>query len=407
MNQLLLDKKLSFAIVFFFMMQSLNAMVKTIFVPASLSGVYSAIFGVIIILIFSSNLWKVYKYNSQPIVLSYLLFCVIYGVAIFQSSIIRGESIHLLLSDSALWTFAFWLPIGVFSYCISDKDILYRMFYKYSFVISISMFILFAWHMLVESNESAKDYNMFLSYTLITPLLFHINKVIESKSFKLVIFCFAEFFVIVTYGSRGALLCIVAFGLLKYFYGNLSVLQKRNILFFAILGLVLFYAMFINNDLLESLGLHSRIFSKISADQATAGRDYVFEAGLALISQRPLLGYGLGGEYYAMTDMCEIIRGVFQEEDVSSLTPHNGFLEMMLCFGIPIGLAISLWILFSLKAIKIPRSHISKDLMIILYSAYIVPALTVGDGIFIKPGIAIMLYLTIFFRKYKYNYIRQ
>lgn len=404
MNQYSIDKKLSFAVVFFFIMQSLNATIKSIFVPEALYGLYSTIFGAIIMLMFASRLRIAFRIDPRIITFSYILFCVVYGVAIFQSNVLRGESVHLLLSDSALWTFAFWLPIGVFSYCITDKNVLYHVFYKYSFVISVSMIVLFAWHMLVESKGDSKDYNMFLSYTLITPLLFHINKLIEVKSFFLLLFCLAEFFIIVTYGSRGALLCIIAFGLLKLVYGDLTASQKKYVLSFAILGSILFYIMFANNDLLESFGLHSRIFSKISTDQVTAGRDYVFDAGVALIYQRPLFGYGLGGEYFAMTDMCEIIRGIIQEDKVSSLTPHNGFLEMMLCFGIPIGLLIALWVLFSVKAIKIPKNQTTRDFMIIIYSAYIVPALTVGDGIFIKPGIAIMIFLTLYFRKYKYSF---
>lgn len=401
-----LDEKISRSVVFFFLLQNANASFKTVFeFSDELSRLISVGTGGLIILFFAWSFGNVWKRKASMFIKTVLLFIVIYGISIAQTKYIRGEDISLLLSDSALWTFAFWIPIGVYTSAIEDYSVLYRTFKKYSMWITFFLFVSFAWYYLVGSKQEAKDYNMFFSYALILPLLIHINEYIDSKTTFYGIVALLEIVAILLYGSRGAFLCLGGYFLLKMFMGSLNKGEKKQYIFIVIIIALSLLYLISNSSALESLGFNSRIISKMAEGEATSGREYVWQAGIYLISERPLFGYGLGGEFYQMSWLCEKITGVLIEE-YSSLTPHNGFLQLMLNFGIPVGLIFGLYILFSVRSIKLVPDKKVKDLIIVLFAAFVLPALTVSDGIFIKPGIAVYLFLVITLKK-QYNEYRK
>lgn len=387
------DVKISKSVVFFFILQNANACLKTIFeFSDTIHRLISLGTGALILLFFAKSFSSVWRRKSTCFVKIVFLFLIVYGISIIQTKYIRGEDIGLLISDSALWTFAFWIPVGVYTSAIIDYTVLYKVFRNYSLWITILLFVSFAWFLLVGSKQEAKDYNMFFSYALILPLLFHINEYIDSKTKIFGAVALLEFVAIVLYGSRGAFICLGCYFLLKMFVGSLNKGEKKQYVFIFVIIVISLLFLINNTSSLEALGFNSRIISKFAEGEAMSGRDYVWQAGIYLISERPLLGYGLGGEFYQMSWLCEKITGVLIEE-YSSLTPHNGFLQLMLNFGIPVGASLSLYILLSIRKIKIVSDKYVKDLIIILFASYVLPAFTVSDGIFIKPGIAVYLFL--------------
>lgn len=398
------DEKISKSIVFFFLLQDINASLKNIFeFSDDLSRLISMGTGLLILFFLMRSFTSVWKRKHRLLIQTILLFTLLYGVSIIQTKYIRGEDIGLLLTDSALWTFAFWIPIGVYTSAIEDYSILYKTLLKYSWLITFFLLITFVWFYLVGSKQGSDEYNMFFSYALVLPLLFHLNEYIVSKKKIYGIVALIQISAILLYGSRGAFLCIAGFFILKMFLGKLSGVERKQYIFlFIFISLLLIY-LFINNSALEALGFKSRLIQKMSDGEATSGREYVWQAGAYLISVRPLFGYGIGGEFYQMSMICEMLTGVMIEE-YSSLTPHNGFLQLMLNFGIPIGFVVSLYILLSLKRIKLVSNHHIKDLIIILFATYILPSFIVSDGIFIKPGIAVYLFFVSQIKSRRYEY---
>lgn len=398
-----IDKRLSNSIVAFFVIQSLNAVVKTVGTfPMSFQGIISLISGAGIMLFLLSGLLFAIRRSAAVMIMSLIFFIFAYSISIFLSMFIRNEPIDLLIHDSALWTFAFWIPIGVYTYSIKDYRILYKAFYEGSFIIGILMCITFIWFIIVGVSSDATEYNMFFSYTLILPLLIHINEYIERKKVWIGLLAILELFAIVMYGSRGAVLCLIAYLILKLFTAQMSLGKSLFYLITILCIVILGYELYINQEIFESIGLHSRLLSKIELGEATSGRNYVWKAGLIMVSEKPILGYGIGGEYYGMTRLCERFTGIYVDE-VSSLSPHNGIIQLMLNFGVPIGLSISLWIILSILKLKNYKDPIVIDLFIIMFSSYIVPSMTVGDGIFIKPGIAIFIYMALRAKHYYYE----
>lgn len=399
------DRRISTSIVAFFVLQSLNAALKTIGAfPSSFVGYVSSITGGFILLYIIRSLPITYKRSNKLFVRTYLIFIIAYAYSIFSSLYIRHEPIALLLHDSALWTFAFWIPIGVFTYSVENLDVLYQRFYKGSFIIGGLMMLTFFWFLAVGTKTDAKDYNMFFSYTLILPLLIHINEYFNKRKPIVGIIMLIELFAIIMYGSRGALLCLASFFILKALTGNISRRNKRTILFSIIVVSCLGFILYNNQDLLSAFGLKSRFFSKMDSGEVMSGRDYVWQAGMMMVSERPLLGYGIGGEYVQMTRLCEFLTGVYVDE-LASTTPHNGVIQLMLNFGAPIGIIVALWIITAIRKVRLFTSPFSKDLFIIFFSGYIIPSMTVGDGIFVKPGIAIFIFLALSSNnRFKYEY---
>jgi len=398
-----IDEKLSFYVILFFIIQALNGSIKSIlpFLDEDIQSKMSLLAGGILLLVMVKSLRYVFKRSHVILVKSYILFLILYFFGIIQS-LMRDDPINLLLSASAFWTFVWWLPMGLFVYSIRDKNILYKVLLKGSYILSLILFLSLI-PVVLKSSIFAyeKDYNMFFSYMLVFPLLLHLNEYIRGKNKIILIFCIIELFAIVLYGSRGALLCVFSFSMLKIFYGQINYFQKvliPSVLFTIIILFTASADYFVK--VLSEYNLSSRTLEKLAAHDMQGGRDYIWEAGIQLIQERPILGYGLGGEFYQMTYQASEVLGRGRVvSEVEDLTPHNGFLQLMLNFGVFVGLSIGLYILFSILKLKTKDNSHIKDLLIITFSVFIIPAMTVSDGIFIKPGIAIFLYLMINYKK--------
>jgi hypothetical protein len=397
------DKQLSLAIVYFFILQDFNAMIKTFMPDQSIVSKFSSlVVGLIILAIFFKNLISLF--NKRITTKSYLLFTLIYLYTIIYS-IIRGEPFDVIITDSVLWTFAFWIPVGLFAYYIEDKKILVKDFYDYSFIRSALMLAVFFWFVFKGHDES-NEYNMYFSYSLVVPLILHLDQQLRKGSFKLLVFLILEFSAIILYGSRGAILCIVSYFIFRLFLFSNSKQRFKNVLYL-IVCVGVFYVISSYINVFENMGLHSRIIEKSEAGEAFSGRDLIWLEGVAIIMENPLVGLGIGGEFYQMSinSYYHIYYITGLPLTISSTTPHNGFLELMLCFGIPIGLCVSFYILSQIKVVKIIKDQALKSFMVVIFCAYLVPSFTVGDGIFVKPGIALFLFLALSIKKSNKTYI--
>ena len=298
--------------------------------------------------------------------------------------------------------------MGLIIYSIRDKSVLYNTLVKWSYLLSIvtllSVFSYFT--AITQMNQQLLDkgnYNMFFSYMLLLPLIIHLNEIFEHRGGKNYIWLIIEFVAILLYGSRGALMCILAFLLMKVLLDRSSVGAKWGVIGFSTVAVVAFVigANIVFQDLAD-VGLTSRtleMFTEGTVSQSE-GRERLMMYSIDLIKDRPLFGYGLGGEFYVLYEKAY---GVAKSGDFSSLTPHNGILQLMLNFGFFIGGIISLLIIFTIPSIRKVKDEKARNLLIILCAVYIIPSMTVGDGIFIKPGIALYFFLLLNNNKHQHN----
>ncbi len=393
------DVKLSRAIMVFFILQDFNFTIKSCFSleGTPISSLISICVGLIIAFTFLKNLKVVIKRSEKAVAYSYLLFIAVYLISCLMA-VSRGEPISVILKQSALWTFCFWVPIGLFAFSVSDKSILYNEVYKLSFIRSAILLFYFIWNVLagISMKDGHSDYSMHFSYALIFSLLLHIDKLLRSFSWQLFILVAIEFSAILILGSRGTILCIVSYFLIRFFAEKTTFKQKISNISLLLVGFLLLVLISKNMGALNSIGLDSRFLSYAEAGVVTdlSGRDELWAKTYLMVSDKPFLGYGLGGEYYTLSIFAYQM-GADYDLVISDTSPHNGFMEMIVCFGIPLGLLISIYIISLIFIVRRINNLTVKNLAIILFSVFIVPAFSVGDGIFIKPGIAFFIYLMI------------
>ena len=391
------DRWLSTSIMFFFIIQSANSTLKSIFTELgdAVNSSISALSGIIILLILIKSLKYVFKRHPSTVIRSYLLFILIYSLSIIMN-IERGMPVNVLLKESMLWTMIWWLPMGLIIYSIYDSRILYQIMVKWSYLLSvITLLSLIAYFNTLQSlPDGSGNYNMSFSYLLLLPLIIHLNEVFEGRYTKNVLWLVIEAIAILVYGTRAALLCIAVFMIFKVLFGGLSTRQKTIVIFLSSIIVVAFVlnAKILFADL-ESAGYSSRTLEMFTEGRVSTseGRDMLRLYSISLIEERPLLGYGLGGDFAVLYEKAYGLSA--KSGEFSSLTPHNGVLQLMMNFGVIIGSILSLALILSIFYIRKIKDKDAKTISIILCSIYIIPSLTVGDGIFIKPGIALYIYL--------------
>lgn len=409
-----IDKWLSLSIMFFFIIQSANSSIKTVF-PAlndTAGSMISAISGCLIMFFLFRSLVYVWRRSRSAFLFSYFIFFIIYGVSLLLN-IQRGAPTDALIRESLLWTMVWWVPLGLIIYSVRNKVILYEQMVRWSYLLSLvtlTAMVSYFGNILSLNMENLNrgNYNMFFSYMLVFPLIIHLNEIIDKKYKRNVLFFIIEFGSILINGSRGALLCIGGFLLLKFLLGNMSLGNKLKLSLLTIVGAGALY--FGSQKIFEDLsvyGITSRTIEKIAGGSGAESDDRWMFYGYAIdfIKERPILGYGLGGDFY---EFYYKVYGFMPESSkAATLTVHNGFLQILMCFGVFFG-TIVIFIfwrpVFFFKRVKNPDTRI---ILVILFSVFIIPNFTVGDGIFVKPGIA--LYIYFFYnwlnnkKKIKYN----
>lgn len=400
------DRILSYSIFLFFFIQSFNGSIKLLFdISDNYHSLVSNLFGGIYIVYFIIKVLPiVYKKSRKVLTISYFVFVFLYTISILLVTF-RGEKIDWLISQNVIWTFAFWIPVGVSAFSIINYKTLYEVLLKYSYVLTFIFGVVFIKNLLYVSREQAMFYNMFFSYLLLIPTILHLSYYLSSKKKYVLLISLLEIIMILLIGSRGPLISVIAFIFIKFLTSNKSFSSKIATSILTGLFLIFFYSSFanINTFLIDNYGISSRTLSKFSnreldVSSQLSGRDISWNAALELIEKKPFIGYGLGGDLYPMVELT----GVLSDTGSTIHSAHNGFLDLMLYFGIPIGLFFGLWLVFSIFKIRNNYSFQHRELLMITFAVFVLPAMTVGGGVFTKPGIALYIYMILRYKPINY-----
>ena len=384
------DRKISIAIVTYFVANAGNLATKTILpIPESMWGMVSILFGMLILFSFAACIGEVYRRNKKLLLKSYALFAFLYVISIVLATF-RGEPINLIISGSAFLTFAWWIPLGVFACSIRDLSVLYNIAIKGSFIISALCFCMFILHPVDTAHE---DYNMSFGNAIILPLLFQINEFRKKHNLLLLAFVIIEILIVLIYANRGILLSLIFFIIYQAIF---SASRRTRIIVItamvAIFGVFAIYVSTIAEDLLaffDQYGFQSRTVTMIAGGSFGygSGREDIWNNCFNMISEKPIFGWGLGGEFYHLGKLDGVA------EINSSFHPHNGLIQCFVNFGVfggAIACIIMLIPLFRLGRIKDPWRY---QLILIFGASRLIPCCVSASGIFILPEIAIYYYL--------------
>jgi O-antigen ligase len=387
------DRKISFYVIFYFIASSCNMAIKNILpIPESLWGILSMLWGLGILFFMFKSLKEVLRRNAQLFFNSYLIFGAIYIVSIVLTTV-RGEPLQTLLRDSLFLNFAWWIPVGVFSCSVKDKSILKETMFRGSFIISAVLLVYFYLGRVTVSLEDANMYSMTFGFAFILPIILHVSRLFERFNIWLLFFVFIEVLTLLIFANRGVVLSLAFYTICKIVsFSKKGVASFFLVLLLAVGGVIIASGNFLSslNNLLDANDMQSRTLSMLADDNLAddSGRSEIWAICFDMIMDKPILGWGLGGEYH------HIARAMGAPgANASAFTPHNGIIQAFVNFGVIGGfivLILFLRPLFGLKRIKDPYT---KELILITGSAALIPCLISSDGLFYKPELAIYLYL--------------
>ncbi len=393
------DKRLSIATTLYFVGGVFNATVKSVLpIPQSLWGLISALVGVIIIGGYAVCFKEMLRRSRTLFWKSVTFFLVLYFISIIICTI-HGTPIDVMLRHSALLTFVWWIPTGLFACSVFNYKILYNTWVKASYIVSLFCVILYFFH-IPSAEDGSAEYNMMYGFFVILPLLIQIFEIKrEFKKWLLLLILF-EIFTIVVYANRGVLLSLIFFVVYLFAFEHGSRIKKIvALLFLVLMGVILSTSIetlaSVLVEMLDSIGFQSRSLYLLASGMIddTSGRDEIWKICFKMIEEAPVLGWGLGGEYYHIAYNLEKTASI---DTISAYTPHNGIIQNWVNFGIFLGTIASLILVTPFFFFGKIKDKMLKALIIIFFSTRIVPCLISASGFFIEPQVAIFFYLYYF-----------
>ncbi|MEI4768789.1 O-antigen ligase family protein [Psychrobacillus sp. FJAT-51614] len=272
---------------------------------------------------------------------SLLKFIGFYFVAslIFILNYLFFPNNHLYLKGLIFPFFGMCLPALVYTLSLRDLDVFKQVMKKASYLVFFFGALLGL--IIVSGNATAGSYSMALSYYMLLPAILFLDSLIDKYSTRALLFSLISIFVILALGSRGALLCIVVFVLLKMVRGIFKLSYTK--VFYNLLVIVSLVFLSLNLDkllnmlyeILNKYDINSRSIELfLSGEVHLSGRDYIYENLVKAVMDNPFFGLGFGAD-----------RRIIGKDGGYA---HNLFLELVVNFGIVAGGIASIIFLFLL-----------------------------------------------------------
>lgn len=394
------DFRLSWTTSFLLIGTLANATLKTVLpIPAALWGVISIITGIVMLGSIFICFKEMLRRSSVIFWRSIALFVCIYLLsAVLITS--RGEPLDIFLSGNVFYTFVWWIPIGVYSISVYDKSILYNVWVKSSYIISIMCLVMVLFHTPVK-DDGTTYYNMSFGFSMILPILIHINEYRRQRYFWLFCLIVFELVLLLIFANRGIFLSLIFYFVYKFAFESNSRIRKIVSILVLILAAIIFTASIqaIAESLLSVLDLFgfqsSRTIEMLASGviTETSGRDELWKISFKMIEESPILGWGLGGEYY---HTAKILYGSDVISPDVNCSAHNGIIQNFVNFGIIGGLFATMIVLYPLFHLKQIRDKYAYELVLIFAAVRIIPNCVSGDGFFMVLQCSVYLYLFYF-----------
>ncbi|WP_409228222.1 O-antigen ligase family protein [Gudongella sp. SC589] len=313
---------------------------------------------IILMLIKNRKYLNNFSIDSVSLYLFFSLAVMISGFS-YQDYLINWIGIiYFLLFSTLPW------------YVLGRKTINYKSTISY---LTSHNFVIFLFVGLMYLHKSflgiVKVGDMGLSYAALPIAILSTYALFSGKKKMQLIYLFFSLFIIVTVGSRGPLLAYLAYVII-YMLINF---KKHYILvtIVTVLGSVFYFnfykAISYIVNFLAKKDIYSRTLYKILDGTITSGtgRDSLFEESIYLIRNNPFTGVGIGVERIHIFE--NVYSAMGRSQMLSSSYPHNLFIELIVQFGVVIGLLISAIILvITIKAIFTGDSY-SKNFALIFF----------------------------------------
>ena len=357
------DERLSNFICGYFLFSALNLAVKTIWGNFAAWAYISK--GVLAILLLFA-LTSVYSRKMVLFVFSEFAVAILFGITLLRGT--QNEQFFSIVFNAL----TVYLPMGLCVFSLNSVDILLKKLYRFSFLTNaLLLFVALSFQTTTNST-----YSMSVGYGLLFQCLILFDHFFEKRKVLDILFVIIDFITICLYGSRGPILCIAVYTAIKIFIsGNVSIKKRIAITFSAVFLILIFPTVLANLiSRMPSVFDTSRTLSFLRTGTLVShdsGRLQIYALYIEQIKQRPWVGYGLvGGWQY-------------------SSYPHNIVIELMLSFGIPMGLILFVYIAFVEIRSLLHGSKADRSLSSILFVTLI--ELFVSDSFMMSTHFFMML----------------
>lgn len=298
----------------------------------------------------------------------FLFTSAIYVIAVLISLVVNPK-ISVLLSNNVLMIFSRIIPACVIASSLDNFDQAVGRILRWKWILLLYLIVFLLWGM-----KGERYYYMNVGYNLLYPtlvILFNKKKKIVDSFIAL-----SSILVIVLFCARGtALILIISAGLFYVVNMMKENNSKKKILFslFLIVVVVIFImAIPLIISKLYTLFPSSRTLYYLISGQImdSSGRDNYYAVGIKEFCEHPFRLRGILGDRVFYGE-------VFNLSDFEGAFAHNVILEVLLQFGMIIGLPICVWfiktIIVTFKNVLKSNSHTT----LIMLHAIILPSLII------------------------------
>lgn len=340
---------------FYLIINILNITIKQTFAGHSFLSLLTPGFGILYLTVLITYKRKIGT-AFREILLWETLFMVLTFISMFCNSAYAAAILH-----RCIWIIAFCVPLSVMASKVRDLTLYIDQTEKANLIAFLCGFFSFVYTLAQYGRITYENYNMVICYALLFPFFYHFSRIHEKKVY--IILAAAEFLIISIYGSRGQLLCSALF-LIFYFFKKSN--YKRRIwcvMSLSILAVVFFSFKQLLFDFIAPVvdKIGSRTLSLLIRGRITydSGRMEMWMEAWKKILEKPIFGWGIAGDMTYLTS-----------------SPHNLFLELMLHYGILIGIFFSvLLIIFSIRMLL---SADRNAILVIFFASCFIPLLLSG-----------------------------
>ncbi len=279
--------------------------------------------------------------------------------AILVTCAIYPENAKFITKPSQFWNTIFpclrWFIVGLV--VIPDKAMM-ELLGKVS-CLSVLAEVAFLFLYMIPNGLIVSD-DMNRAYQLLPNILLVFNYAFNSKKIIPWLISVGGLIYLLSLGTRGPFLILLIFVVIKLLQAGTVSSGKRGLL---VLGVAIFGGLLSNQKLytsflesisrwLNQMGVSARIIDSMiegTLISNTTGRDDLYDLALQKISERPILGYGVYGEWPWI-----------------QWNIHNMYLEILIHFGVVLGSALLIWaILLVARSYFQNQNRDAKDLILI------------------------------------------
>lgn len=291
-------------------------------------------FAVIIGIIISLK-WNRIKKEFLVVLITFLFLL---GISIIINFETYPLVIDFLLFFVARCLTGFYLTLHIKNY----KKLL-KYLEKYKIIIFIYTLLIIKVYSNLSGKYSESSY-MSISYNLLQVAMVMLACAICYRKKYYYVFHIYIAIIILIYGARGTLVCLLAFYTFLYLIIKKKQISAKKIVYLFVIITIIVLSVINMDKIMQQLGAEysfSRNLSLINADSLLdfSNRSRQYEVFMDQILKKPLLFRGILSDRLLMAK-------IFHYEAIYNIYPHNIFLELFYQFGLLITMIIVAFILY-------------------------------------------------------------